>query len=139
MSAENALVLLSEVRGHFAARSVEGVPGTMSASIGIAANPPHGSSAEDLWRAAGEALMRAKRDGRDRIALYVEQKMVLKSNYYSKAWSAWPSCLPRPIAPKSACCGRLSTIWSTSTETHSDSRSNSAGWLSFVRRPALRP
>ena len=85
MSAENALVLLSEVRGHFAARSVEGVPGAVSASIGIAANPPHGSAAEDLWRAAGEALMRAKRDGRDRVALYVEQKMILKSNYYSKA------------------------------------------------------
>lgn len=85
MSAENALVLLSEVRGHFAAHSVEGVPDPVSASIGVAANPPHGSTAEDLWRAAGEALMRAKRDGGDRIALYVEQKMILKSNYYSKA------------------------------------------------------
>jgi predicted DNA-binding protein len=29
--------------------------------------------------------MRAKRDGRDRVALYVEEKMTLKSNYYSKA------------------------------------------------------
>jgi diguanylate cyclase len=48
-------------------------------------SPLHGTTAEELWRAAGEALMRAKRDGRDRVALYVEEKMVLKSNYYSKA------------------------------------------------------
>ncbi len=29
--------------------------------------------------------MRAKRDGRDRVAMYVEEKMILKNNYYSKA------------------------------------------------------
>ena len=57
----------------------------LSASIRIAANPPHGTTAEELWRAAGEALMRAKRTGRDRVALHVEEKMILKSNYYSKA------------------------------------------------------
>ena len=63
----------------------EGIPVALSASAGIAANPPHGTTAEELWRAAGEALMRAKRDGRDRVALHIEEKMVLKSNYYSKA------------------------------------------------------
>jgi len=84
-SAENAVVLLEEVRGHFSTMSVKNVPATLSASVGIAASPPHGTTAEELWRAAGEALMRAKRDGRDRVALHVEQKMVLKSNYYSKA------------------------------------------------------
>jgi diguanylate cyclase len=84
-SAENAVVLLEEVRGHFSGMRIEDVPATASASVGIAANPPHGTTAEELWRAAGEALMRAKRDGRDRVALYVEEKMVLKSNYYSKA------------------------------------------------------
>jgi hypothetical protein len=51
----------------------------------VAANPPHGATSEELWRAAGEALMRAKRDGRDRIAIHVEEKMTLKSNYYSRA------------------------------------------------------
>jgi diguanylate cyclase (GGDEF)-like protein len=85
VSAENAVVLVEELRGHFAAKAVEGVPVTLSASVGIAANPPHGATAEELWRATGEALMRAKRDGRDRVALYVEEKMILKSNYYSKA------------------------------------------------------
>jgi diguanylate cyclase len=29
--------------------------------------------------------MRANRDGRDRVAMYVEEKMILKSDYYSKA------------------------------------------------------
>jgi predicted signal transduction protein with EAL and GGDEF domain len=84
-SAENAVVLLEEVRGHFSGMSVDGVTAPLTVSVGIAANPPHGTTAEELWRAAGEALMRAKRDGRDRVALHVEEKMVLKSNYYSKA------------------------------------------------------
>ena len=83
-SAENAVVLLDELRRHLAGMSVEGVD-ALSASVGVAANPPHGTTAEQLYRAAGEALMRAKRDGRDRVAMYVEEKMVLKSNYYSKA------------------------------------------------------
>lgn len=85
MSAENALVFMEEVRGHFSSRPIDGVDARVTASVGVAANPPHGTTAEELWRAAGEALMRAKRDGRDRVALYVEEKMTLKSNYYSKA------------------------------------------------------
>jgi diguanylate cyclase len=84
-SAENAVVLLEELRRHLAGMAVEGVPDPVTASVGVAANPPHGTTAEELHRAAGEALMRAKRDGRDRVAMYVEEKMVLKSNYYSKA------------------------------------------------------
>jgi diguanylate cyclase len=84
-SAENAVILLDELRRHLADMAVEGVTRSVRASAGIAANPPHGTTAEDLYRAAGEALMRAKRDGRDRVAMYVGEKMVLKSNYYSKA------------------------------------------------------
>jgi diguanylate cyclase len=84
-TAENALVLLEEVRRHLAGMTFEGMPETVTASVGVAANPPHGTTAEELYRTAGEALMRAKRDGRDRVAMYVEEKMVLKSNYYSKA------------------------------------------------------
>ena len=84
-SAESAVVLLEELRRHLAGMSFEGVADAVTASVGVAANPPHGTTAEELYRAAGEALMRAKRDGRDRVAMYVEEKMVLKSNYYSKA------------------------------------------------------
>ncbi|HEU5417621.1 MAG TPA: GGDEF domain-containing protein [Streptosporangiaceae bacterium] len=84
-SAENAVVLLEELRRHFAGMTVDGFAGRLSASAGIAASPPHGTTAAELYRAAGEALMRAKRNGRDRVAMYVEEKMILKSNYYSKA------------------------------------------------------
>src|SRR3954452_24443970 len=121
MSAENALVLLEEVRAFFAARPIEGVRDPVKTSVGVAANPPHGTTAEELWRAVGEALMRAKRDGRDRVALYVEEKMTLKSNYYSKATSSgWPSCPPPRTAPTQACCARVSTTCFTSTATNCD-------------------
>lgn len=43
--------------------------GTISLSVGIAAFPEHGRSAEELVRAADSALYRAKSDGRDRVAL----------------------------------------------------------------------
>ncbi|MEY2420542.1 MAG: hypothetical protein QOI95_609 [Acidimicrobiaceae bacterium] len=84
-SAENALILLEEIRSHFNSHGVKGLGDEVDASVGIAAAPPHGSTGEELYRAAGEALMRAKREGRGRVAIYVEQKMTLKSNYYSRA------------------------------------------------------
>ena len=83
-SAENGLVLLDEIRAHLASRMIDAV-GHVTASVGVAAVPPHAVTGEELLRAAGQALMRAKREGRDRIAMYVEEKMVLKSNYYSRA------------------------------------------------------
>jgi diguanylate cyclase len=85
LSAESALVLMDEIREHYAGHPVEGLGESTTASIGVAANPPHGATAEALWQASGQALMRAKRDGRDRVAIYVEEKMVLKSNYYPRA------------------------------------------------------
>jgi diguanylate cyclase (GGDEF)-like protein len=84
-SAENALILFEEIRGHFAGQSVPGVELPLGASAGIAAAPPHAATGEELHRAAGEALMRAKREGRGRVAIYVDEKMTLKSNYYSRA------------------------------------------------------
>jgi diguanylate cyclase len=85
LSAESALVLMEEIRAHFATHPVEGLGEATTASIGVAANPPHGATPDALWQAADQALMRAKRDGRDRVAIYVEEKMVLKSNYYPRA------------------------------------------------------
>ena len=82
-SAESALILLEEIRAHFADHTIEDPP--IDVSVGIAAAPPHGATAGELIRAAGEALMRAKREGRGRAAIYVEEKMTLKSNYYSRA------------------------------------------------------
>ena len=84
LSAEGALIVLGEIRRHFAGHPVHGGP-VRPPPRRWGWPPTHGSDAESLIRAAGEALMRAKREGRDRIAIYVEEKMVLKSNYYSRA------------------------------------------------------
>ncbi len=81
-SAENALILLDEVRAHLAEHPVDGW--TISATFGVAARPPHATETDELFRCANEALARGKRDGGGRVAIYVEEKMVLKSNYYSR-------------------------------------------------------
>ncbi len=78
-TAEGALILMEEIRAHLEER--EGI----HVSIGIAAQPQHATGAGPLLRAADEALFRAKREGRARVAIYVEDRMTLKSNYYSKA------------------------------------------------------
>lgn len=82
-SAENALILLEEVRSHLAAHPVDGW--AASATFGVAARPPHATDTADLFRCADEALARGKREGGGRVAIYVEERMVLKSNYYSRA------------------------------------------------------
>ena len=82
-SAENALILLEEIRAHLAERPVDGW--TIEATFGVASRPPHATETVDLFRCANEALARGKREGGGRVAIYVEEKMVLKSNYYSRA------------------------------------------------------
>jgi diguanylate cyclase (GGDEF)-like protein len=84
-SAESALVQLEEIRSHYAAHGAEGVDEPLNASFGIAARPPHAEDTADVLRCAAEALMRAKREGSARSVIYVEEKMTMKSNYYSRA------------------------------------------------------
>jgi diguanylate cyclase len=84
-TAETALILLEEIRDHFTSHRVPGVGRSCGVSIGIASRPPHAASTTELMQAAYAALARAKREGRSRVAIYVEEKMVLKSNYYSRA------------------------------------------------------
>ena len=84
-SAESALIQLEEVRAHYAAHGVEGVAEPVNASFGVAARPPHAEDTADVLRCAAEALMRAKREGSARTVIYVEEKMTMKSNYYSRA------------------------------------------------------
>jgi diguanylate cyclase (GGDEF)-like protein len=85
-SAEGALILLEEIRTHFGSREASPeVPRRVQVSVGIAARPQHAKTVSDLMRAADEALFRAKREGKARVAIYVENKMVLKSNYYARA------------------------------------------------------
>ena len=82
-SAEHALILFEEIRQHLGEHPVG--EWTISATFGVAARPPHATDAVDLVRCANEALARGKREGGGRVAIYVEEKMVLKSNYYSRA------------------------------------------------------
>jgi diguanylate cyclase len=83
---ESALILLEEIRSHYSSRQPSAkVPRKVHLSVGIASRPPHAQSTSELLNAASEALYRAKSEGRGRVAIYMESKMTLKSNYYSKA------------------------------------------------------
>ena len=85
LSAESALVVCEEIRRHFASHRVRGVDRDLDASVGVAALPAHAATGGDLLDAAGSALMRAKREGRGRSAIYVDEKMVHKTTYYQRA------------------------------------------------------
>ena len=82
---ENSLVLLEELRGHVAAAPLGTADHPITMSAGIAARPPHGTTGDELLRAADEALSQSKRAGRNKVGIYVEDKMVMKSNYYPRA------------------------------------------------------
>ena len=86
---ENSLVLVEELRGHIEAAQLGAGDGRgdhrVTMSAGLAARPPHGETADELLRAADEALSRAKREGRNRVGIFIEDKMVMKSNYYPRA------------------------------------------------------
>lgn len=86
-SPEEALIQLEEIRQYLIKKLPleDGLSLAIPICAGIASFPSHVSDPKNLIDAADEALMRAKREGRSRIAIYVEDKMVLKSNYYPKA------------------------------------------------------
>ena len=84
-AAETALILFDEIIKHFQINRDTDWPRTLGLSVGLAGRPAHAESSFDLQRAADEALLRAKREGRGRACIYVESKMVLKSNYYPKS------------------------------------------------------
>ena len=83
--AEAALILLEEIRAYLADHVPSKAIGRpVPITVGVAARPRHGSTFEELLRAADAAMYRAKREGRNRVALYVDEKMVMKSNYYDR-------------------------------------------------------
>jgi diguanylate cyclase len=84
-TAENALVTLEEIRQHFSGDEIADVGEKVNVSIGVAGAPPHGTTAAELWQATGQAVMRAKREGRGRVSMYTGENMTLKSNYYPRA------------------------------------------------------
>ncbi|HTS97885.1 MAG TPA: diguanylate cyclase [Streptosporangiaceae bacterium] len=85
MTCEEALLALEQIRAGFAGREqAPGVPDRVGVSFGIAGRPAHGSTAEELLEAADAGLVRAKRAGGNRIAIHVEERMILKSSYYPR-------------------------------------------------------
>jgi diguanylate cyclase len=76
-SAEELLVLLDPVRRGVAERE------EVRLSVGVAARPTHGASAEELLSAADAALVRSKRDGGDRVSIALGERMLLKTSYYT--------------------------------------------------------
>jgi diguanylate cyclase len=86
-SPEEALLDLEKVRRRLSEKRhrVESESLTIPISVGIAGYPHHVEEPAGLPGAAEEALDRAKREGRNRVVIYVEEKMVLKSNYYPRA------------------------------------------------------
>jgi len=78
-SFEGAILRSEILRKHIKQLSVEyagQLLGAISASMGVAAFPDHGSSMGDVLRAADQALYCAKREGRDRVNAWTVQAVV---------------------------------------------------------------
>ena len=85
MACEEALLALDPIRAEFAgSEAVPGLTERLTVSIGLAGRPAHGYTAEELLEAADAALVQAKRAGRNRIAIHIEERMILKSSYYPR-------------------------------------------------------
>ena len=78
-TAEELLVVLDGIRRELAAGGRTTIGG------GIASRPPHGTTVEDLIAAADGAQVRAKEAGGNRMTIAAEEKMILKSSYYTRA------------------------------------------------------
>lgn len=76
---EELLIVLDGIRRGLAAAGRATIAG------GIAARPQHGTTVDDLLAAADGAQVRAKEGGGNRMTIAAEEKMVLKSSYYTKA------------------------------------------------------
>ncbi len=69
VNAQQALAIAEKLRCHVEAWQFPGVPRTVTISAGVAACPDHGSSRDELVRAADNALYAAKQLGRNRSCL----------------------------------------------------------------------
>lgn len=99
LGAEQALIAMEGVRKEISSSGCKVGPKKIdvSVSIGVAAWPQHAEDAQELLDLSSQALHQAKVDGRNRVAIYVEDKMVLKSNYYPRAQLAKLASLSKEL------------------------------------------
>jgi diguanylate cyclase (GGDEF)-like protein len=84
-SPEEMLVKLDMIRRELETpQTVGAVRISLPISIGIASSPHHTDDPGQLRELASAAMHRAKTEGRNRVAIFAEDRMVLKSNYYSR-------------------------------------------------------
>jgi len=75
---EDLLIALDGIRRRLAAE------GPLPITGGVAGRPQHGADFDELVAAADTGLVRAKQAGRNKVAMAVDERMVLKSNYYTR-------------------------------------------------------
>ena len=75
---EDLLIALDGVRRRVAE------DGPLHITAGVAGRPQHGVGVDELIAAADTGLVRAKQHGGNRIAIASDERMVLKSNYYTR-------------------------------------------------------
>lgn len=87
MRSEDVLLKMQRVHDRLSETPLQTSAGseTIFVSIGIASFPAHAEHTAELIERADQALLNAKRQGRARSTIFVEEKMVLKSNYYPRA------------------------------------------------------
>jgi diguanylate cyclase (GGDEF)-like protein len=75
---EDLLIAIDGVRRRLAAE------GPLPITAGVAGRPQHGMGVDELLAAADTGLVRAKQAGRNKVMIAVEERMVLKSSYYTR-------------------------------------------------------
>ncbi len=89
-SFEDTFIILENVRRAIADHSFEltikdrTIQEKTSTSIGLASFPRDGKDVQEVLRAADEALYRAKKEGRNRICIAMEEKKVPKTVYFTR-------------------------------------------------------
>jgi len=69
VNADHAMSVAQKLRTTVENWQFPGVPQTVTFSAGVAAHPEHGTTRDELVRAADSALYTAKQSGRNRICL----------------------------------------------------------------------
>ena len=82
MEKEDIFLLMEDMRKNYDVKLPDGM--AMTISIGIATAFENASRYQELVRMADSAMFRAKYNGRNKVALAKEEKMVPKTSHYTQ-------------------------------------------------------